>query len=170
MLAVPARFLRLNVDSTWAAANAPNYFQKLRIDELWVGSGYATPARPGVSYEAEQGIVTGTARVVACQPCSGGRKVEGIGGGPFNRDYLLVFSSGGEQVLTVVGASEGTKSVHVEVNFRPVGTAIVTGWSSSAPLQGKSLSVRLRPGFNVISLSNVDGAAPDIDKIEVAPA
>ena len=167
----PARFLRLNVDSTWALANAPNYFHKLRIDELWVGSGYAAPARPGFGYEAEQGLVTGAAHVVACQPCSGGRKVEGLGGGVFNREYLLVFSLfGGDHVLSVVGAAEGTKSVLVDVNFKPAGRAVVTGWSASAPLQGRSLSVRLRPGFNVVTLSNVDGPAPDIDKIEVAPA
>jgi alpha-L-fucosidase len=170
-MAEPARFLRLNVDNTWAQANAPNYFRKLRIDELWVGSGYATPARPGFSYEAEQGLTVGTAHPVACQTCSGGRKVEGLGNGLFNRDYLLVFSLfGGDHVLTVVGASEGTRSVLVDVNFRPAGRAAVTGWSSSAPLLGKSLTVRLRPGFNVITLSNPDAAAPDIDKIVVAPA
>jgi hypothetical protein len=169
-LSQPARYLRLDVDSTWAQANAPNYFGKLRIDELWVGSGYAAPARPGASYEAEQGLVTGSARVVACEPCSGGRKVDGLGGGPLNREYLVVFSFGGEHVLTVVGASEGTKSVAVDVNFKPAGRAIVTGWSASAPLQGRSLTVRLRPGFNVITLSNVDGPAPAIDKIEVATA
>ena len=77
---------------------------------------------------------------------------------------------GGDHVLTVVGGSEGSRTVAVDVNFRPAGRAAVTGWSSSAPLLGKSLTVRLRPGVNVVTLSNPDAAAPDIDKIVVAPA
>jgi hypothetical protein len=167
-LAAPARYLRLTVDSTWAEANAPNYFHKLRIDELWLGSAYATSARPGVTYEAEHGIPTGTASVVPCDGCSGGHKVTGIGSGEFNVLYLPVFSpTGGDTVLTLVGAAEGTRSVSVGVNFRPAGRTSMIGWSTSAPLVGKSLTVILRRGLNVITLSNdaPDGTAPDVDKI-----
>lgn len=32
-----ARFVKLEVDSTWAAATVPNYHRKLRIDEMYVG-------------------------------------------------------------------------------------------------------------------------------------
>ncbi len=35
-----ARYVRLTVHNTWAAATLPEYYQKLRIDELWVGDGY----------------------------------------------------------------------------------------------------------------------------------
>jgi alpha-L-fucosidase len=40
-----ARYLRLDVATTWAAASATNYARRLRIDEMSVLAGYATPAR-----------------------------------------------------------------------------------------------------------------------------
>jgi alpha-L-fucosidase len=39
----PARFVKLDVASTWAAATVPRFYQKLQIDEMWVGFSYATP-------------------------------------------------------------------------------------------------------------------------------
>jgi hypothetical protein len=39
-----ARYVRLEVDSTWAASSASKFYQQLRIDELWLGSAYATAA------------------------------------------------------------------------------------------------------------------------------
>ncbi|WP_128381863.1 alpha-L-fucosidase [Streptomyces cavernae] len=35
-----ARFIRLDVKTTWAAATVPNYYQKLRIDEIQTGFGH----------------------------------------------------------------------------------------------------------------------------------
>ena len=57
----PAQFIRLDVASTWAAATVPRFYQKLQIDEMWVGYGHATPANPGsvTSYEAEAGTARG---------------------------------------------------------------------------------------------------------------
>ncbi|MFL6073009.1 MAG: discoidin domain-containing protein [Mycobacteriales bacterium] len=37
-----ARFVRLTVDSTWAAATATNFYHLLGIDEMYVTSGYVT--------------------------------------------------------------------------------------------------------------------------------
>jgi alpha-L-fucosidase len=46
-----ARFIRLTVNSTWAAANLPQYANKLRIDEMHVGAFYprggTAPVTPG---------------------------------------------------------------------------------------------------------------------------
>src|SRR2546421_11407309 len=46
-----ARFVRLTVNSTWAAANLPQYANKLRIDEMHVGAFYprgsTAPVPPG---------------------------------------------------------------------------------------------------------------------------
>jgi alpha-L-fucosidase len=166
-LTAPQRFFRLDVDSTWAQDNAPNYVHQLKIDELWFGSDYATPASgSGTVFEAEHGLTLGSAHVVACDVCSGGRKVTGLGGGPVNRLYLPVWSAGaGDRVLTLVGSAEGSASVSVEVNLRPAGRVAMTGWSSSAQLLGRSLTVRLRPGLNLVTLANDGAAAPDLDKV-----
>ncbi|MER6386682.1 glycosyl hydrolase family 28 protein [Streptomyces sp. NPDC001250] len=42
--AATARYVRLEVDSTWAAATDTTHYQRLRIDEAWIGTSYATPA------------------------------------------------------------------------------------------------------------------------------
>jgi len=56
------RYVRLNVSSIWAGSGAPNYYKKLRIDELWLGSDYAggggTPL-PTTRYEAESATISG---------------------------------------------------------------------------------------------------------------
>jgi alpha-L-fucosidase len=38
--ATTARHVRLEVDSTWAAATAPNFYNRLQIDEMWLGASY----------------------------------------------------------------------------------------------------------------------------------
>lgn len=44
LTAANARYVRLEVDSTWAAATDTTRYQRLRIDEAWIGTSYATPA------------------------------------------------------------------------------------------------------------------------------
>ncbi|MFJ8060598.1 glycosyl hydrolase family 28 protein [Streptomyces sp. NPDC096142] len=44
LTAATARYVRLEVDSTWAAATDTTRHQRLRIDEAWIGTSYATPA------------------------------------------------------------------------------------------------------------------------------
>jgi len=164
-LATPARFLRLNVDSTWAAANAPTYFHQLRIDEVWFGSAYAQPAHPGITYQAEWGWARDGAKVVDCANCSGGKKVTGLGTGKVT---LLVWSWGGNEELTLYGSSEGTKSFSVNVNGRAATRVPVTGWSAAEPILERSQAVKLWLGLNVVTVSGQDGAAaPDLDKLVV---
>ncbi|MFF0162049.1 glycosyl hydrolase family 28 protein [Streptomyces sp. NPDC005263] len=49
LTAAGARYVRLQVDSTWAAATDTTRYQRLRIDEAWIGTSYATPAKRGQS-------------------------------------------------------------------------------------------------------------------------
>ncbi|MGQ4436267.1 glycosyl hydrolase family 28 protein [Streptomyces sp. SAS_260] len=44
LTAATARYVRLEVDSTWAAATDTTRYKRLRIDEAWIGTSYATPA------------------------------------------------------------------------------------------------------------------------------
>ncbi|MBP2319939.1 hypothetical protein JOF56_000324 [Kibdelosporangium banguiense] len=159
--AVNARYLRLNVTSTWSAANAPNYYKKLRIDEVWTGGEYARSANTeGVSYEAEAGLLPDGAKRVRCDNCSGGLKVQFPG-----RVLLPVVAPlGGERVITVVGTAEGTKSFDVNVvNSRTTERIMLTGWSSSAPLIGRAVTAKLNPGLNLVSIT---GTA-DLDRIVI---
>src|SRR5262249_34851471 len=38
---VSTRYVRIVVSSTWSGSQASNYYKKLRIDEMWLGSGWA---------------------------------------------------------------------------------------------------------------------------------
>ncbi|MBP2051411.1 hypothetical protein J2Z21_004382 [Streptomyces griseochromogenes] len=45
--AATARYVRVEVDSTWAAATDTTRYKRLRIDEAWIGTSYATPVNGG---------------------------------------------------------------------------------------------------------------------------
>ncbi|MFF7750844.1 glycosyl hydrolase family 28 protein [Streptomyces sp. NPDC007971] len=45
--AATARYVRIEIDSTWAAASDTVRYKRLRIDEAWIGTSYATPANGG---------------------------------------------------------------------------------------------------------------------------
>jgi hypothetical protein len=164
------RYIRLDVQSTWAAASVPRFYQKLQIDEMWVGSGYPTAAQPGAAktVEAEAGTVHGSARVVNCATCSGGAKVENLGNAPGNDVTLTVDAPvAGDYNLTLVGAVAGTRTVYASVNGGPAVPVTMTGSSTVSPLIARSLPVRLRAHSNTIRLFNPTAYAPDIDRVTV---
>ncbi|MFE2218746.1 glycosyl hydrolase family 28 protein [Streptomyces canus] len=49
LTATGARYVRLEVGSTWTASTDTTRYQRLRIDEAWIGTSYATPAKRGQS-------------------------------------------------------------------------------------------------------------------------
>ncbi|MEU6552161.1 glycosyl hydrolase family 28 protein [Streptomyces sp. NPDC046915] len=49
LTAANARYVRLEVDTTWAASTDTTRYKRLRIDEAWIGTAYATPANGGRS-------------------------------------------------------------------------------------------------------------------------
>ncbi len=130
-----------------------------------------TPAAGGpVSYEAEapNNVVAGTATVVACAGCSGGTKVNHLGGTgtvtfndvrvPRSGTYLMTVGyldamAGGVAVVTVNG---------VPFNLAVPGTSD-GNWSIN--VQTATAPVTLHAGSNTIEFGNPAGGAPDIDKI-----
>ncbi|MFF4211731.1 glycosyl hydrolase family 28 protein [Streptomyces sp. NPDC001796] len=49
LTAANARYVRLEVDTTWAASSDSARYKRLRIDEAWIGTSYATPVNGGQS-------------------------------------------------------------------------------------------------------------------------
>jgi alpha-L-fucosidase len=166
------RFVRLEVLNTWAAPTAPRYYQKLQIDELWLGWGHPSAVAPGAArtIDAENGTVRGFARVAACEPCSGGRKVTNIGNDAGNDVSLTVKApEAGRYLLTIVGSVAGTRSFAVSVNGRPAVTVPMTGSGAMSPLVARSLPVLLRKGNNTVTFANDTAYAPDLDRITISP-
>jgi alpha-L-fucosidase len=165
------RYVKLEVDDTWALANAPRFFHQLQIDEMWLGWGYPTSASAGsvASYEAESGAVHGYAHTVACDTCSGGAKVTNIGNDTGNDVSLTVdVKSGGDYLLTIVGSVAGTRSFQVSVNGGQATSVPMTGSSFVSPLIARSIVVHLRAHANTIRLGNDTAYAPDLDRITLS--
>jgi hypothetical protein len=169
----PVRYVKLEVDDTWALANAPRFFHQLQIDEMWVGYAHPTSVPAGsatTTVEAESGKVGGFARIVPCATCSGGAKVENLGNDTPNDLTLTVRPPcGGGYLLTVVGAVAGTRTVNVSVNGGPAQPIVITDSSFTSPLVAHTIRVRLHGNVNTIRLFNDTAYAPDIDKIELDP-
>ncbi|MEU1273696.1 glycosyl hydrolase family 28 protein [Streptomyces sp. NPDC005799] len=49
LTAANARYVRLEVDTTWAASSDTTRYKRLRVDEAWIGTSYATPTNRGQS-------------------------------------------------------------------------------------------------------------------------
>ncbi|WP_327667516.1 glycosyl hydrolase family 28 protein [Streptomyces sp. NBC_00485] len=49
LTAADARYVRLEVDTTWAGSGDTTRYKRLRIDEAWIGTSYATPVNGGHS-------------------------------------------------------------------------------------------------------------------------
>src|SRR5262249_41841736 len=66
-----ARYVKLEVLSTWAGAQAPVFYKELKIDEVKVGYGYPLSFFPRVPLEAESwgNRLTGRARPDLCPAC-----------------------------------------------------------------------------------------------------
>lgn len=60
--ATNTRYVKVEVDSTWAASSDSTHYKLLRIDDSWIGSDYVGAAAPptGTKYEAETGTCQGT--------------------------------------------------------------------------------------------------------------
>ncbi|WP_214411826.1 discoidin domain-containing protein [Sphaerisporangium fuscum] len=167
--ATTARYIRLQVDGTYAASTDSTRYKRLRVDEAWLGSSYpgsATP--PASSYEAESGALSGAAAVSSCPACSGGSKVRFIGNNGSNHDTITVSAaSAGTRTLTIAGAVNGTRSFSVSVNGGAAQTATLTGTDFNTPIT-TSLTVTLNAGSNTIRFFNDTAYAPDLDKITLS--
>ncbi|MEW2400582.1 glycosyl hydrolase family 28 protein [Streptomyces sp. NPDC046862] len=53
LTAANARYVRLEVDSTWAASSDSTRSKRLRVDEAWIGTSYATPASARSAHSAD---------------------------------------------------------------------------------------------------------------------
>ncbi|OLB64945.1 MAG: hypothetical protein AUI10_08960 [Actinobacteria bacterium 13_2_20CM_2_72_6] len=171
LLKNPPRYVKLEVDDTWALANAPRYFQKLQIDEMWLGYGHPTATRPGTTttYEAEAGTVSGFAKVSTCAACSGGAKVTNLGNDVGNDVTLTVDApKRADYLLTLVGSVAGTRSWYVSVNNGPPVLVTMTGSSFLQPLLARSVPVRLHAHGNTVRIFNNSGYAPDLDKVTIS--
>ncbi|REH39156.1 alpha-L-fucosidase [Kutzneria buriramensis] len=167
-----ARYVKLEVDSTWAASSDSTHYKLLRIDDSWIGSNYVGAATPPAAdrYEAENGACQGTidsnhtgySGTGFCNTTNAtGSSMEWTGVQGFSGDVTLTFryangtTTTRTATLTVNGAAAGTLS------FAP--TASWDTWADA------TATVPLNAGTNTIRLTSADaGGTPNLDYLEVA--
>jgi hypothetical protein len=126
---------------------------------------------PAIGYEAESAAngFTSTARVVTCQPCSGGKKVGHLGRDAGTLQFNDVHAAADGKVEITIAYLNGdtvARGADVSVDGADATTVsfpVTGGWNTVATIR---LTVTLKAGANTIRFSG-KGPAPDVDRISV---
>jgi Carbohydrate binding module (family 35)/F5/8 type C domain/Alpha-L-fucosidase len=164
-----ARYIRLEVLSTWGSPSVPSFFNKLAIDELYVAHGYpfrAADPLPGEA-EAPHNPLTGEARKVQCEACSGAAKVDLAGPGDAVTIEDVQAATSGDYRLTIQYTAAGTRSLSVSVNGGEAREVPVTGQSTDVPAT-TSIAVALDAGANSVRFSGGAAGIVGVDRISVS--
>ncbi|MBP1639536.1 MAG: Alpha-galactosidase [Bacteroidetes bacterium] len=139
--------------------------QKTKLQEVFEAE-YAWINNFNLTVNSE--IVPDQARPITDAACSGKTKVVKIGNREDNyiefRDVYASYT--GNYTLSVYYISEDNKTATVSVNGKRITLADLNS-SGKGVVAKRSLPVKLNKGYNTIRISNANGWAPDIDKIEI---
>ncbi|MFL6119680.1 discoidin domain-containing protein [Actinophytocola sp.] len=158
-----ARYVRLDVLNTWAGAQAREFVNQLRIDEIEVAYDYPRASSHDVlPLEAEHAARVGTARPVDCAACSGSHAVTGLNrGGVRYRDVRV--ATAGTYRLQLDHTGVGALAVSVNGVRTPV---TVPAGPADVPTS-TAVAVPLRAGGNTITVSGTGSVG--LDRIAVGP-
>jgi Alpha-L-fucosidase/F5/8 type C domain/Carbohydrate binding module (family 35)/NPCBM-associated, NEW3 domain of alpha-galactosidase len=167
-----ARYLKLEVRSTWAGRQAPVFFQQLQIDEIKVAYGHPRSFGSPVPLEAESwhNALRGAVRRDLCGACSGSLQVVGLGGGARNSVTYndVQVPAAGDYRLQLDHTSAAPTSVSVSVNGAPAIEVAVPAGSRDVP-GSTAVAVPLRAGANTLTVYSTAARGPGLDRIAVAP-
>ncbi|MEV6107943.1 discoidin domain-containing protein [Streptomyces sp. NPDC051940] len=174
LTAVTARYVRLQVDSTHAASTDTTRYKRLRVDEAWIGTAYATPATgpAPTRYEAEDAaFITGTTVDTNHTGYSGTGFVNTPNATGAWAQWSVSSASARTATLTLRYANGTTadRPMDVVVNGTTVAagrsfppTASWDAWADS------TLTVPLTAGTNTIRvIAGSGGGAPNLDYLDV---
>ncbi|WDV49552.1 cellulosome protein [Streptomyces coeruleorubidus] len=170
---------------------------RLVVDRLRVGPSRAL--LPVTAYPAEAGVLTGTARITGAHPyATGGKAVDGIGGGPDNALTLTVTAERDGRHALTIRYSNGEQAPATHYNPDPICRHVDIAVDGHAPRRvlfpttfhfnnfwDLSVPVSLKRGTNTVTftadeLTDFDGVtrnphgqrsahAPVIDQVTVTP-
>ncbi len=161
------------------------------VHDLWTHSDQSSPASsfsaslnghgsrllrvtpvsaPTLSYEAESAsnTVSGSANVVSCSACSGGKKIGNIGAGSSVRFNTIYTSTAGNANVTLYYIDgDAGRSAQISVNGGPASTINFHGTNDNNwnTVQSLTTSVPLNAGLNTLTFSVSSGLGPDLDRI-----
>jgi hypothetical protein len=127
---------------------------------------------PTLSYEAEStsNTLSGSASVVDCSACSGGKKIGNMGAGSSVR-FNTIYNSTAEKANVTISYVDGDagRSAQLSVNGGPASTLNFHGTNDNNwnTVQNLTTSVNLNAGLNTLTFSTSSGQGPDLDRIVV---
>jgi NPCBM-associated, NEW3 domain of alpha-galactosidase len=163
------RHIRLEILDTWGSPEAPNYFEKVGIDELYVARRYVRARGGGLPYEAEarENTRTRSARRVRCDACSNAMKVE-LGRRGAALQYSNVDVDADDQYRLVLHyTADGEGALSVRAGGGEAIDVPVSGQGEDLPFQ-TAIGVPLEEGANRLHFTGAGDVA--LDRIEVTPA
>jgi hypothetical protein len=124
---------------------------------------------PTTSYEAEQGVLSGSAAAYACPGCSNGSKVGGLGLGANNTVSIegVYAPHSGTYLMQIDSLTLGLRSYLYQVNDGPFRTFNSGGSSFQLP-SSSTVPVCLQKGMNRIRFGNAVSYPPDLDRIVIS--
>jgi NPCBM-associated, NEW3 domain of alpha-galactosidase/F5/8 type C domain/Alpha-L-fucosidase len=158
-----SRYIRLEILSTWGSPRITAYYNKLAIDELYVGHGHPYSTGNPLPGEAERGKVSRPAKIERCEACSGRGQVD-LRGGSVTLDVDA--AQAGDQKLAIHYTAAGSGLLAVSVNGAPVRTVPVRGDRPDVPAR-TAIAVPLKAGENRIRFTGT--GAVGVDRIAVGP-
>jgi hypothetical protein len=174
---VPAtniRHVRLEVVTTWAASTDTTRFQRLRLDEAWIGSAYASSGPPPNRHEAENATIS-QGVVESNWP--------GFSGTGFvNYDNLVgsyvqwtVDAAQAGPVRLTLGYANGTttnRPMDITVNGGLVADELAfTGTGAWSTWQTTSITANLNAGTNTIrATATTANGGPNVDYLDATAA
>ncbi|MFF1900331.1 alpha-L-fucosidase [Streptomyces sp. NPDC058206] len=167
-----ARYLKLEVRNTWAGPQAPDFFGRLRIDEIKVAHGAPVSGSAQVPLEAESrsNDRDGGVRASACVACSGSSRLVGFGGGARNsvtfRDVTA--AEAGNYRLQFDHTAGSATSLSVRVNGAAAIDVAVPAGNPDVP-GSTAVSVPLVAGANTVQVFSRAARGPGLDRIAVGP-
>lgn len=167
-----ARYLKLDVRNTWAGPQAPDFFGRLRIDEIKVAHGAPVSGSAQVPLEAEarSNDRDGGVRTSACGACSGSSRLVGFGGGARNsvtfRDVTA--AEAGNYRLQFDHTAGSSTALSVRVNGAAAIDVAVPAGNPDVP-GSTAVSVPLIAGANTVEVFSRAARGPGLDRIAVGP-
>jgi alpha-galactosidase len=127
-----------------------------------------TPTAQG--YEAEDGVLSGSASVYQCAACSGGAKVGYLGASTTSNSVTINnvrVSHTGVYRMQVDAMTQGPRALVYSVNGGPSATLNLGGGSFNLP-ESTTVPVQLNAGANSITFGNPGNWAADLDRIVIS--
>jgi len=169
---VTTRYVRLVVSTTWSGSATANYYKKLRIDELWLGSGYANGGvtqPPTNTAQAEDGTLS---QAVVASNHTGFGGTGFVDYNPVVGSYVQVSIDTGAQGALLLGfryanGSANNRPLNISIDGAApvlVNFPVTGGWTT---WQTASLAVSVPPGVHTVrATSTTADGGPNLDLVQ----